>query len=128
MDATDWYETTQGGSLLQGDLLLNCPVFTLDADLPFPLPDPFEPVLLGRVFNLIVLTHSCDLTNDKICEILCAQVVEWQAAVRTGAASNPTIRSKDFRRALVAGNIPSLSLLHKRDDFPALPWSVVNFH
>lgn len=58
-----------------------------------------------------------------------AQVLDWQVAceelVKQG---NLFARSKQFRRALIAGNIPGLSLLHKRDGLPMLGWSVVDFH
>lgn len=70
---------------------------------------------------------SCDLANDKVEEVLLAQVVAWSDAVRIGSAENPALKSQEFRRFLVAGNVPSLSLLRKRDAIPVLPWSVVDF-
>ncbi len=38
------------------------------------------------------------------------------------------MRSRKFRKLLVDGNVPGLSLLHRREPYPALPWSVVDFH
>src|SRR5262249_1445507 len=70
----------------------------------------------------------CDLENDKVEDILLAQVIAWPEAVRAAGTDNPAIRSREFRRALIAGNVPGLSLLHKRETFPPLAWSVVDFH
>lgn len=69
------------------------------------------------------------LTNDKIQDVILAQALDWQVAcaelVKQG---NLFARSKQFRRALIAGNVPSLSLLHKHDRQPTVGWSVVDFH
>jgi hypothetical protein len=41
---------------------------------------------------------------------------------------NEAIKSSKFRKQLVDGIVPSLSLLHKREREPRLEWSVVIFH
>ena len=128
MAEPDWLEVVEGPGLLQGDLLMNCPVVTVSGDMPFPLPEDFEPAVDVSYYDLVVLTQSCDLHNDKVEDILLAQVVAWAEAVRAGGAENPALKSREFRRALIAGNVPGLSLLRKRDSPPLLPWSVVDFH
>jgi hypothetical protein len=55
-------------------------------------------------------------------------VIALEAAVAHGEARNPALRSREFRRALIAGNIPGLSLVRKRTEPPTIPWSVVDFH
>jgi hypothetical protein len=128
MEAADWYELTNGASLQQGDLLMQCPIFSVVGNIPFPIPDSFEPTIDARFFDIITMTQSCDLENDKIEEVLFAQVIAWPDAVHAGGDANPALRSREFRRALIAGNIPSLSLLHNRIAFPTIAWSVVDFH
>jgi hypothetical protein len=75
MSEPDWYEIARGPDLLQGDLLANCPVFTVSGDFPYPLPEDFTPTLDVSIFDLIVLTQSCDLENAKVEEVLVAQVI-----------------------------------------------------
>jgi hypothetical protein len=128
MSEANWYEVVQGADLRQGDLLMDCPVFTLSVDAAYPLPPGYEPVIQAESYDLVILTQSCDLDNDKVEEVLLAPFAAWSETVRAGAERNPALRSREFRRGLIAGNIPGLSLLHKRDESPSLPWSVVSFH
>jgi hypothetical protein len=75
------------------------------------------------------LTQSCDLENDKVQDVLLARVLAWTDVVRTEVETgNEAVRGSKFRKLLVEGNIPGMSLLHKREGEPALPWSVVDFH
>ena len=130
MAEPDWYEVAQGPDLLQGDLLLNCPVFTVSGDIPYPLPDDFEPALDVSYYDLIVLTHSCDLQNAKVEEILLAQVIAWPEAVRAGGTQNPALKSREFRRALIAGNVPGLlccTSATPRPHSPGLSWTSIAF-
>ena len=125
----DWYEVVHGDELMQCDLLASCPVPRVRGFEEWPISET-QPVEVEVYFeDLIILSQSCDLANDKIQDVILAQVLNWKNAreelVRQG---NLFARSKQFRRALIAGNIPSLSLLHKRDDPPELEWSVVDFH
>lgn len=123
-----WYEVVRGSDLRQGDLLPGCPALSLVGPATFPLPADFQPTVDVKLLHLVVLTQSCDLDNDKVEDVLLAQVIAWEDAVRVGAGKNPALRSRELRRALVAGNVPGLSLLHKHEGEPALAWSVVDFH
>jgi hypothetical protein len=125
-DDADWYEVVRGSELMQGDLLNTCPVTRVRGFEQWPVPEG-EPVEVEVYLeDLVILSQSCDLANDKIQDVILAQVLDWQVAcselVKQG---NLFARSKQFRRALIAGNIPSLSLLHKRDGLPAVGWSAI---
>jgi len=128
-DDVDWYEAVQGGELMQGDLLTACPVTRVLGFEQWPVPAGQPVQVEVYLEDLVILSQSCDLANDKIQDVILAQVLDWQVAcaelVKQG---NLFAHSKQFRRALIAGNIPSLSLFHKRDEPPALGWSVVDFH
>lgn len=129
MSNHDWYDVTEGDSLLQGDILRDCPVFAVSGSLSWPLETAADIEIVAKVFDLVVMTQSCDLENDKVEDILLAQLVAWSDAVRAEVErGNDTVRSRKFRRLLIDGNVPGLSLLHRRDGSPALPWSVVDFH
>jgi hypothetical protein len=74
------------------------------------------------------MTQSCDLINDKVEQVLLAQVSAWKNLVVESADTNPAVKGKEFRKKLVDGVLPGYSLLSKTDGPVALPWSVVNFH
>jgi hypothetical protein len=126
MAETDWYEVTNGDVVLQGDILFDCPV-ALVLELPWPVPDDFRPAVDVRSYDLVVMTQSCDLENDKVEDILFSQVIDWQTVLRP-TPKDSHLRSTKFRRVLIDGNVPGLSLLHKREQAPQLPWSIVDFH
>ncbi len=128
-DSPDWYDVTQGSELLQGDLLRDCPIPRVRGLEHWPLREgqPLE-VDIDRE-DVVIVSQSCDLANDKIDDVVLAQVLDWAVACRELIRQGNTFaRSRNFRRALVAGNIPSLSLLHKCDRAPTLGWSIVDFH
>jgi hypothetical protein len=129
MSEKDWYESVSGDAILQGDILLRCPVFLLMGVAQWPLTAGAEMRVRAKVVDLVVMTQSCDLANDKVEEVLLARLIAWSDAVRNAVVKgNEAFRSRKFRKLLVEGNIPSLSLLHKREEEPRLPWSVVDFH
>jgi len=128
MSEADWYEVTQGSALLQGDIMFHCPVFLTARELQWPLAVDAEVGVRVQVFDLVVMTQGCDLENDKLKDILLAQVVAWPDAVRDEVGrGNEAVKGDKFRKLLVDGSIPGLSLLHRREELPRLPWSVVDF-
>lgn len=70
-----WYKANNWTALEQGDLLPNCPVLVPPANLTETLltvkeGDEFNAeVSIARV-RLIVISQSCDLTNNKIDQVL----------------------------------------------------------
>jgi hypothetical protein len=128
-DSPDWYEVTQGSELLQGDLLRDCPMPRVRGLEQWPLLEGhLIEVDIARE-DVVIVSQSCDLANEKIQDVVLAQVLDWSIACRALIRQGNTFaRSRNFRRALVAGNIPSLSLLHKRDRAPTIGWSIVDFH
>jgi hypothetical protein len=131
MTSTDpsWYDVTTSEDLEQGDLLRECPIPTVLGLEAWPLLENQEVSVDIRLVDAVVLSQSCDLVNDKVDDVILAQVLDWQEACRELVhKGNHYAKSRDFRKALIAGNSPSLSLLHKHDGAPGLAWSVVDFH
>jgi hypothetical protein len=128
MNETSWFETVEGGSLMQGDILFRCPVTVITG--PWKLPfDARESGFATLEVDVTVMTQSCDLENDKTDFVLLAPPKDWASTVRKECqAGNTAIKSREFRRKLIDGAISGLSLLHKHDGAPKLDWSVVNFH
>lgn len=126
---TDWYQVVQDSTLFQGDILLRCPVFVMAAELSWPRPPGASIDVDIKELDSIVMTQSCDLDNDKVEEVLLAQMVAWSQVVSSEVRKgNVYAQSRTFRKQLVEGNIPGYSLLHKREEEPSLSWSVVDFH
>lgn len=78
--------------------------------------------------DVVVLTQSCDLENDKVTDVLVAAVLDYRILVEREAAANPSVKSTKFREAAVKGNLPPYSLLPQRLEHPAIAWSLVDFH
>jgi len=79
-------------------------------------------------WDVIVLTQTCDLENNKVDEVLLAAVTEYAALVDREKEKNPVVAGRKFRSALVDGNMPAYSLLPQRLIDPVLAWSLVDFH
>jgi hypothetical protein len=128
MSETSWYEMAAVPALLQGDLFFACPVTQMLGPWSFPVKTA-EPALQIVAADVVVMTQSCDLENQKTDMILLASVNRWRELVANEVEKgNVAVRSRDFRKKLIEGNIPGLSLLHKHDGDIPLPWSVIDFH
>ncbi len=102
----DWYEVVSGGrELLQGDLLSECPTIQADDNMPYPLPGDEIPAKRGDS-DIVILTQSCDLANDKVTMVLCCPHFDVDTARRAepSLASNLKDIKKErfFRYALLA--------------------------
>lgn len=126
MVTNDWYAVVNEASLEQGDLLLGLPIFRVEADVASTAEE--EVVVERETRNVVVLTQTCDIENDKVEDLLVAQLWDYRELVAREGAKNPSLKGKDFRRAAVRGNLPPYSLLPEREEPPALPWTLVDFH
>jgi hypothetical protein len=90
-----WYEVVNGADLEQGDLLFNCPVLVAASDVPFPIPTDDVP---GTVLALdvIILTQSCDLAQNKISEVILCPHSDLADASRI----NPALSRTEAPRSL----------------------------
>jgi len=126
--SASWYDVVTGGKLLQGDILRECPLPSLTGLADWPLKPDDELDIDIRLADACVLSQSCDLENNKIDEVLLAQVVDWDAGWRALVAQgNPSAKGTRFRESLVAGNVPGLALLRKHEGSPIMEWSLVDF-
>src|SRR5437879_6028666 len=106
MAEADWYELVVGDVVSQGDVLFNFPV-AVTGELPWPIPDGYKPPVDVSFYDLVVLTQTCDLVNDKVDEVLLTQVVAWDKLV-SDAPADSHLRSSKYRPLLVGGNVPGL--------------------
>lgn len=107
----------------QGDVLDDCPIFRVE----FAPPDDTGAEVIQEDHDVVVLTQSCGLENDKVEDVLVAVLVPYPTlCALEGKASH--VRSSKFRKAAVEGNLASYFLLPERSESPTLAWSLVDFH
>src|SRR5262249_21571116 len=94
------YFITQGSELLQGDLLRNCPIPRVRGLEHWPLREGQLLEVDIDQEDVVIVSQSCDLANDKIQDVVLAQVLDWSVAcsalIRQG---NTFARSRNFRWA-----------------------------
>ena len=119
---SSWYEVVEGESLEQGDILRRC-------DVPIVSSVDDDEVEYDLVaMDVVVMTQSCDLANDKVDHVLLARAAAWADVVaEERQRGNGAAASSTFRQSLVRGDAVNLSLLHERPEAPEFPWSVVDF-
>jgi hypothetical protein len=123
-----WYEIASGEILRQCDILLGCPILRIAGKLQWPIPQAGTIPLQFETYNSIILTQSCDLENEKVEDILLAQVIAWPTLVHQELQrNNQFVKSKKYRKALMDGDTPGQALLHQHDGGPRLDWSIVSF-
>jgi hypothetical protein len=112
-----WYESVNGNELDQGDLFFKCPIFLPDKSWQYI--EGQEEVVVGvEIFDVVVMTQSCDLAHDKIDEVIVCP--HWDI--------NERKLTKDRIEQIRKGHRPNLSLL-SRCDVDGIPMNarVVDF-
>src|SRR5205085_104354 len=111
MSDLSWFAVVAEKALFQGDILRGCPVAAIFAPWFFLVQGKERSYEVAAI-NAIIMTQSCDLENNKTDLVLLAQVLDWQSTVNIEyRAGNTAIKSRDFRKKLIEGNIAALSLL-----------------
>lgn len=124
MAVDPWYEVADGKNLNQSDLICNIQIPRI-ATLKYPLPDNEELEFEAETLDVIVLTQTCDLVNDKLNDVLLARVYTYEDLTR---GNDGNVRSSKYRKTLIDGNHPSNFLLSSHSGSPSMEWSIVDFH
>ena len=107
-----WYQVVEGTEqLLQGDLVTDCPVLVPEAPIstkertPQPLP--------ARVlkYNVVVLTQSCDLIENKVDLVLVSPY--WPLTEFSNR--DEFLKGKKGKEQLRRGNLPGYHLLNRSE-------------
>lgn len=99
-----FWEKVDESTLRQGDYLLNCPVPLFRPD--FTADHNTHDVLVNE-FDLIVLTQSCDLVNDKVRLVATSPICPISEFER----QNPGFAKKGRWNEVLKGRIEGLHLL-----------------
>ena len=102
-----WWETVQGPDLAQGDVLFDCVVPVMPDHLTADPSQAGRYAFQGDVYDLIVLTQSCDLENRKaplvaLCPTFTLEA--WEIV-------NPAFRQRGRWERVRQGRIEGLHLL-----------------
>lgn len=108
----EWYQAGTWSNLLQGDLLFGCPVLVLPADLSLSLlnlheGDDLQSSVVTKRADLIILSQSCDLQNDKIEQVLmCAHFAasDYSKNEQISIRKEQRPSSHMIERCLIEGN------------------------
>jgi len=94
-----WFCVVQGTELEQGDYLLDCPFYQAEVDGTFTRH--------GR--DCIVLSHSCDLANDKLTTV---QVCPFWPLEQM-AENSPILKSTKGKEEMRKGNMSGYHLINR---------------
>lgn len=116
-----WYELVEGEEIEQGDLLLNCPIIQPAGEkLRLPLPQDVKEIDIQINYSdVIIITHSCDLINDKVEEVLLCPHWDLQAA----SDMDPSLGSRNRQKQILKGQIYRYALL-AASDVPEYPMGI----
>ncbi|MBX7237692.1 MAG: hypothetical protein K1X65_25170 [Caldilineales bacterium] len=108
-DGYPWYQAAASAELEQGDILRACPVLVAVFDSTTPIVGAS---IAGRVdtFDVVVMTQSCDLANDKVQEvILCphwdlTEAGQMDPALAKSNAHKAILKGQSYRYTLLAAS------------------------
>ncbi len=120
--AADWWDTVEGPDLMQGDLLESCPI----PHFRPILSQDAEPIheIEMELRDCVVMTQSCDLSNEKARLVALCPVYTVEAFTNTNSVFQKPDKWESVRR----GRVEGLHLLAPRvDPFDPACCLVVDF-
>lgn len=103
-----WYGLVEGRTLEQGDLLFQCPVF-VPLMPSFPFVENQEVAFDVAYYDMIVMTQSCDLENNKLTEVVLCAHWNAEAAKQQDASLGKSGAVAEIRK----GHRPRYTLLNR---------------
>jgi len=102
----EWYEIVENDELQQGDIIRSCPILVPPATLP-----ETEQGIDIRVeeYDVIVLSQSCDLAQQKINLVLVCPVWTLEEFER----EDPNYKSSKMKESIRRGDVPGYHMLNK---------------
>lgn len=110
-----WYVSITGNELRQGDILFDCPVIVPTFQSTAPAVASLDADIL--TYDVIVLSQSCDLEQDKLELVLVCP--HWPLSVF--AAKQEYFKSTKGKTDLQRGNVPGYHLLNRATETALLP-------
>ena len=105
-----WYRLIEDKSLEQGDILFDFPILELE-DYSELVRNPENPSTYINQYDVIVMTQSCDLVNDKISQIVLCPHLD----VKQAAKVDPSFAKNNKLDEIRKGKYSHLAMLNKCD-------------
>ena len=102
-----WWETVEGASLAQGDVLTDCLIPVMPDEVGAATNPEGTYTFQGDVFDVIVVTQSCDLENAKAPLVALCPVSRLDAF----ESVNPIFRQRGRWEQVRQGRVEGLHLL-----------------
>jgi len=120
MNHYPWYEKVKGEEILQGDIIVSCPLV-----LPPIKIEKENPINVDIIeYDVIVMSQSCDLVQKKLELVLVCPI--WPLSEYED--KNPRFKDLKIKESLRRGYLPGLHLLNKSDfDILNRDYLVVDF-
>ena len=99
-----WYEVADDDKIMQGDFIPECPIIIP----PSEISEQKEFDAIIRNYNVIIMSQSCDIENDKIDLVLLCPVWPLEEMEK-----NDFIKSSKGKEELRRGNFTGYHLLNK---------------
>lgn len=106
-----WYDKINDSSLNQGDLIERCPIIVP----PSGIIQPGDSIsITASIYNVIVMSQSCDLVNGKIRYVLVCNYMRFSEFIRNldSKERTPNNMKANFKK-LKDGAFPNYHLLNK---------------
>lgn len=121
-----WYQVVENSSdeIHQGDFIYNCPILVPPKEINL---DVLVDVKV-QLYNVVVLTQSCDLVNGKIEMVLVCQFIKFRDFVNSLSTEQRTKNgiNSAFKK-MKEGLMPSLHILNNDAKAGLDDFIVVNF-
>ncbi|MFZ5821930.1 MAG: hypothetical protein ACOYYJ_18730 [Chloroflexota bacterium] len=91
-----WYEIVEGDVLEQGDVLLACPIIV--PIVGYPLEGNTQGDV--QIYDVIIMTQSCDLENEKVQDIIVCP--HWD--LRTAGETDSVLAKKSTWQSIIKGH------------------------
>jgi hypothetical protein len=119
-DEFPWYDVVEGYVLEQGDILLACRVPVL----PPAIPDGNEIPAKLVVFDVVVMTQSCDLQQEKVQDVIICP--HW--SLTTAGTMEEALAKKDTWKSINKGREHRYAMLAGWEDSdPKMEIRIVDF-
>ncbi|KJR41840.1 hypothetical protein MCHI_002260 [Candidatus Magnetoovum chiemensis] len=105
-----WYvEKDKSSPLSQGEIIKDCPILIPPSYIAIDGDKVEVEELLGQIYNIIVLSQSCDLQHSKLTNVLVCPI--WELS--RFADNNSYYKSYKAKEELRRGIIPGYHLMNK---------------
>lgn len=105
MEKYPWYEVVEGKELLQGDIIISCPLIIP----PSKIEKEAEIDIDVIEYDVIIMSQSCDLSQQKLELVLVCPI--WTLSELENR--EPAYKSKKMKESLRRGYLPGYHLLNK---------------